>query len=135
MNQAVTKPSLEHRWGERIACRALVRMSAGAGIAGPGRVRDVSSSGAFIETALALPVNARVVMWVTGNESATRVVEIFASVVRAERDGVAVEWCETPEGSICSVLGCATRCAALGTQSQEEIACPSTESCSLSPAP
>ena len=107
---------MEHRWGQRMPCRARVRLSAGSGSCGAGRVRDVSSSGAFIETALELPVHARVALVVLGNESATRAVEITASVVRVDRGGFGVEWCETPAGSICSVLGCTTRCAALTTK-------------------
>jgi hypothetical protein len=105
---------MEHRWGQRMACRARVRMSTVEGISGAGCIRDISSSGAFIETALELPVNARLVLIMSGNESATREVEVKASVVRVARDGVGVEWCETPAGSVCAMVGCTTRCAALG---------------------
>ena len=103
---------MEHRWGQRVPCQARVRLSA-EGIHSAGNVRDVSSSGAFIETAVELPLYTRVTLVVLGNESATRTVEITAIVVRVARDGIAVEWCETPAGSICSVLGCTTRCAVL----------------------
>ena len=103
---------MEHRWGQRMPCRARVRLSAGAGINVAGRVRNVSTSGAFIETALELPVYARVVLSVLGNESATHAVEITASVVRMNRDGIGVEWCDTPAGSICAAIGCTRRCAA-----------------------
>jgi hypothetical protein len=104
---------MEHRWGQRMRCEATVGLSAGTGITGTGRVCDVSSSGAFIETALDLPMHTRVLLMVLGNESATHVVEIAASVARVDPDGIGVEWCETPAGSICAVLGCATSCAAL----------------------
>lgn len=106
---------MEHRWGQRVPCQARVRLSAGDGISGAGSVRDVSSSGAFIETEFELPVHTRVTLLVLGNESATRAVEFAASVVRVNRDGIGVEWCETPAGSICTVLGCVTRCAATTT--------------------
>jgi hypothetical protein len=104
---------MEHRWGQRMPCRASVRLSAGPGIAGAGRVRDVSSSGGFIETPVVLSVGTTVTLLVLGNESAQRATEITASVVRVEPDGIGVEWCETPAGSICAVVGCTTRCAAL----------------------
>jgi PilZ domain-containing protein len=107
---------MEHRWGQRLPCRAHVRICASDDITGAGQVRDVSSSGAFIETAIRLPVYARVALVVLGNESATRTVEINASVVRVASDGIGVEWCDTPGGSICEVLGCTTRCAALKTR-------------------
>jgi len=104
---------MEHRWGQRMPCRAVVRLSHAEHGSGPGRIRDISSSGAFIETALAIPVYARIALWVLGNESATHAVEISATVVRVDRDGVGVEWCETPNGEVCGVVGCTTRCAAL----------------------
>ena len=102
---------MEHRWGQRMRCQARTQLSAGAGISGTGCVRDVSTSGAFIETTLDLPMHTRVILFVQGNESATHEVEIAAIVARVDRDGVGVEWCETPAGSICPVLGCAARCA------------------------
>jgi hypothetical protein len=102
---------MEHRWGQRMPCRAQVQLIAGTGMSGAGRVRDVSSSGAFIETGLELPVYARVALVVLGNESSSHEVEITASVVRVAGDGIGVEWCETPAGSICAVLGCTRRCA------------------------
>jgi hypothetical protein len=107
---------MEHRWGQRMPCRALVRLSAGFDINGAGRVRDISSSGAFIETALELAVHTRLVLFVLGNESAARAAEFTASVVRVDRDGVGVEWCDSPAGSICTAVGCKTRCAQLRTR-------------------
>ena len=107
--------SMEHRWGQRMPCQARVRLTVGLEFHGAGHVRDISSSGAFIETALELPVNSRVELLVLGNESATHAVEFKATVVRVDRDGVGVEWCETPAGSICAAVGCTTRCAALTT--------------------
>ena len=110
MNQAVL---MEHRWGRRIRCDARVRLSAGAGSGAAGRLRNVSLSGAFLETAIELPLFARVGLTVVRDDPLTgHEVEVMASVVRREPDGVGIEWCETPRRSICEVLGCATRCAA-----------------------
>jgi hypothetical protein len=102
---------MEHRWGQRLRCQARVSISAGPGITGTGCVRDVSTSGAFIETTLHLPIQARVMLLVQGNESAPHPVAIAASVARVADDGIGVEWCDTPAGSICPVLGCTTSCA------------------------
>ena len=104
---------MEHRWGQRMRCQASVYLSADAEIGGTGRVRDVSTSGAFIETTLQLPMHARVMLRVKGNDSATHDVDIAASVARVDRDGIGVEWYETPEGPICPVVGCRVSCAAL----------------------
>jgi hypothetical protein len=103
---------MEHRWGRRLSCRASVRLCAGDGRSGAGHIRDVSSSGAFIETALVLPECTPVTLVVLGNESATKVVEAAAIVVRTQPDGMGIEWTDAPAGSICAALGCTTRCTA-----------------------
>lgn len=123
MEQSAAKPTntnppprfMEHRWGQRMPCRAVVRISQGKYASSEGRIRDISSSGAFIETALDIPVYARIALWVLGNESAAHAVEIGATVVRADRDGIGVEWCETPATEVCGVVGCTTRCDALNS--------------------
>lgn len=102
---------MEHRWGRRIACDAPVGVSAAGVPIGSGTLRNVSMSGAFMETALALPLYAHISLKVLRDEPRVER-EISASVVRVARDGVGVEWCETPAGSICALLGCQTRCAA-----------------------
>ena len=103
---------MEHRWGQRVPCEARVRLFADAGITATGRVRDISSSGAFIETAIDLPVHARVMLIILGNDSAAHEVEIAASVARSGGDGMGIEWCETPTRSICAVVCCITPCVA-----------------------
>jgi hypothetical protein len=105
---------MEHRWGCRVPCSLCVRLSAGAKVSGAGRLRDVSMSGAFIETALDLPQFAQVELAVVRDDP-PREITMMASVVRVERDGIAVEWCEMSAGPICALLGCATRCAASAT--------------------
>ena len=105
-------PFMEHRWGQRLPCRARVKILAGPGIEGEGRVRDISSSGAFIETPLEIPIHSQITLTVTGNESQDRAVDIPAVVVRAAHAGVGIEWCETPLRSICLVVGCTSRCTA-----------------------
>jgi hypothetical protein len=103
---------MEHRWGQRRRCRASVSVSTGAAVTGTARVRDVSTSGAFLETALPLPLFSQIAIAVLREDGATRSREFTASVVRAEPDGVAIEWCEPVAGSICCSLGCAIKCAA-----------------------
>ena len=102
---------VDHRWGERRCCRAHVRFSTGTGITGAGKIRDISSSGAFIETAAELLVEIQLDLFILGNESANEVVETTAMIVRVERCGIAVEWSSTPPRSICSAIGCSVPCA------------------------
>lgn len=104
--------TMEHRWGERFSCRLNIWIDAGAGPGGTGRLRNVSLSGAFLETALDLSLLAQINVGVVREGAGDRELAIPASVVRRDRDGVGVEWCETPKGSICKFLGCTTRCAA-----------------------
>jgi hypothetical protein len=105
----VRRRIMEHRWGQRVPCRLRVRLSVGAGIGGAGRLRDVSMSGAFVETAVTLPVYAPVEVVVL-HDSSDREIEITGWVVRADEGGAGIEWCDTQQGSICTILGCVTRC-------------------------
>ena len=105
-------PFMEHRWGQRAACRVFVRLSAGMSMGVAGRLRDVSVSGAFIETGCKLPLFSRLELKVHPTDPAGREISVTASVVRTARDGVGVEWCDMPDGSVCAMLGCTTRCAA-----------------------
>jgi hypothetical protein len=103
-------PAMEHRFGHRHPCGARVRISAGDGITGGGRLLNVSLSGGYVQTAMDLPlfgtVNIQKVQ--EGSDGA----ELLAMVVRKDPDGVGVEWCETPGCSICRTLGCAQPCYA-----------------------
>lgn len=103
---------MEHRWGQRRPCVARVCVSAGAGVAGSGRLRNISMSGAFLETALPLPLFAQIAIAVLHDDGARHRVEFTATVVRSESDGVGIEWNETADGPICRLLGCAAECGA-----------------------
>lgn len=107
---------MEHRWGARRPCRARVCVSAGSGMAGTGRLTNVSMSGAFLETALPLPNFSRVAIAMLRDDGARHVVEFAATVVRTEPDGVGLEWFEPAHGSICRLIGCAMECAAARDQ-------------------
>jgi hypothetical protein len=50
---------MEHRWGQRVQVGMNVRLSCLPYAIGSGRLRDVSVSGAFIETNLRIPLLAR----------------------------------------------------------------------------
>ena len=72
----------------------------------------MSSSGAFIETELPITNLSRISLTIARDNDPKKATELRAIVVRRERDGIALEWCETAEGSICTDLGCETRCEA-----------------------
>ena len=99
---------MEHRFGRRFRCGTTVRLSAGAGVTGRGRLTNVSLSGAYLETSLPLPLFATVE--IRSDAGRDTPVELVASVVRRDARGVGVEWCETPSRSICEIFGCTKRC-------------------------
>lgn len=100
---------MEHRWGWRRPCRARVSVSSGRGIDGPGRLRDVSMSGAFLETPVPLPMFAQIEITVLCDDG-TRCAGCSGTVVRRALDGVGIEWTEPVAGSICMRLGCGATC-------------------------
>lgn len=102
---------IEHRWGRRIPCSAPIRILTPTSSA-DARLRDLSSSGAFIETDLRLPACTPVTLAILREDGSRREQQLRAMVVRIAADGLAVEWCETPAGPVCPVLGCTTLCAA-----------------------
>lgn len=101
---------MEHRWGVRRACKARVTVSAGGGLSGTGRLRDISMSGAFLETALPLPIFAQLSVAVLRGDGSNHLLDFPAVVVRHAPDGVGLEWCDPNPGRICRALGCAREC-------------------------
>jgi len=88
-----------------------VRLGSGGAELGMGNLANVSLSGAFLETALELPLFAT--LEISSDAGCDRRVQLLASVVRRDRNGVGVEWCETPARSICSIFGCTRHCEVL----------------------
>jgi hypothetical protein len=86
---------VERRWGERQDANATVRLRNRAGAAVPGRLINVSASGALIATHLPAPVLSNLEVLVSadrvGRDSA---VAIPGQVIRRTPDGLAVEWIE-----------------------------------------
>jgi PilZ domain-containing protein len=100
---------MEHRWGRRRPCRARVCVSAGGGLAGSGRLRNVSLSGAYLETALPLSLYSQIAVAVLRDDG-SRACEFTATVARREPGGVGIEWIEEISGSICALLDCDADC-------------------------
>jgi hypothetical protein len=101
---------MEHRWGTRRLCKARVQVSGGRLLSGPGSLRDISMSGAFLETALALPLFAELEIDVLRRDGSSRALGFPAVVVRQDAGGVGIEWCDPNPGAICCKLGCSVQC-------------------------
>jgi hypothetical protein len=83
---------LEHRWGRRISVDVPVRLDLGQPV-GHGLMRTASISGAFIETAVELPVFSNLVVVLPASAAGpSGFRELVACVVRREVAGLAVEW-------------------------------------------
>lgn len=97
MIQEFTNPGqatrfMEHRWGQRVDLGLTVHLMA-SGDSGPGKLRDASISGGFIETGTTLPLFTNLgVVVLLGAGPAQRAVELPACITRVARDGVGVEW-------------------------------------------
>jgi len=109
--QDVTERAMEHRWGWRRPCRARVSVSTGAGASGLGQLKNLSMSGAFLETTVPLPLYAQLTIVVLRKDGGTHRLEFAGVVVRREANGVGIEWSEPYPGSICGALDCDIDCA------------------------
>jgi hypothetical protein len=84
---------MEHRWGQRVTVEMPVRLDLGGRTLGRGTLRNVSISGAFIETSLELPIFTNLVVALpTMSGLVPGSHELTASVVRRVPAGLAVEW-------------------------------------------
>lgn len=99
---------MEHRWGQRLAVNLEVQLNCGSLTTPHCRLHDVSVSGAFVGTALALRLWANVVVVfddATGRRSTYRA---QACVVRQTADGVGIEWEEFAPPGIGALISSAS---------------------------
>ena len=84
---------MEHRWGQRITLELPVRLEVGNRTLARGLLRNLSVSGALIETSLELAVFTNLVITLPAAcEIAGQSAGLPASVVRTAPGGFAVEW-------------------------------------------
>ena len=91
---------MEHRRGQRVAAAMWVRLSSSGAELGMGSIANASISGAFLETALQLPLNATITLEAVSSAGvAHESLRISARVARVDRRGLGVEWSvlATPE--------------------------------------
>ena len=73
--------AMEHRWGRRIAVNIGVTLDCRPAGRLRGRLRDLSSGGAFVQTPMPLAPNARVEMVFTSRHDGTAQIHRFETVV------------------------------------------------------
>jgi hypothetical protein len=94
--------SMEHRYGDRRAANLPVRLLLPPREVVLGRVRDISLSGAFVQTYRELPAMTRVLVELrtpAGSGQVTRQ-RIAGFVVRNGATGVGIEWAEFAPGMV-----------------------------------
>jgi ribosomal protein L19 len=85
---------LEHRWGDRTEVNLRVRISTDS-VVGDGILRNLSVSGAYIETSLPLATMSLVqVRVLRTNKHWLSRATANGFVVRKAQDGIGIEWTE-----------------------------------------
>ena len=83
--------AMEHRWGRRIAVDVGVSVHYRPLGRVRGRLRNLSSSGAFVHTSQPLPANARVeIVITTGTDGTAQIHRLEGVVVRTTTAGIGV---------------------------------------------
>jgi hypothetical protein len=91
---------MEHRWGRREKTNLEVQFFTGPGTIGIGRLVNMSSTGAFMETTVPLRTLCIVNLGPVGLPvGESRGGCMAASVVRQSARGVGLEWCEAGASS------------------------------------
>jgi hypothetical protein len=87
---------MEHRWGSRARTDVEVDLFAYPASAGWGRIRDVSTSGCFVETPITIaPLTHVRIRLHAGDRAGDPGFVIDAMVVRQAADGLGVEWTDS----------------------------------------
>jgi hypothetical protein len=85
---------MEHRWGNRVAVDLPVRLYA-TGLSGSGILKNLSASGAYIETALPIaPLTTLRVEIPGGLDPRAKGSDAWGFAVRQDIQGVGVAWCD-----------------------------------------
>jgi hypothetical protein len=91
---------VEHRRGQRMAAAMWVRLSSSGAEIGMGHLANASISGAFLETAIKLPLNSTITLEpISSAGAAIEDVKFAARVARVDPRGLGLEWrvMATPE--------------------------------------
>ncbi|HEX5460932.1 MAG TPA: PilZ domain-containing protein [Steroidobacteraceae bacterium] len=94
---------MEHRWGVRHPLDVSVRLDGRPHLPTFARLKNASSSGAYLETRTAPPMLSQV--WVElGWDRRDDSKRIAAYVVRTDQDGIGLEWCDFAPRAIVALI-------------------------------
>ena len=96
---------MEHRWGRRCEFRYDVRLRTVLGAVVSARVRDISLSGAYLESRVSIAVMQPIEVELSDRvEGRARARTVSASVVRRDASGIGVEWSDFAPEPVCELL-------------------------------
>jgi hypothetical protein len=96
---------MEHRWGWRVSMDELARVSDERGPVSAARLRDLSTSGAFLEIAPEfVPLSFVEVQFAIERRGRRLVESVPAHVVRVTPEGIGVEWNEFNPPAVARLL-------------------------------
>ncbi len=94
---------MEHRWGNRHEVSQSVRIATHSGVIGRGVIRDVSTSGAFVEAPLPLQLFSYVrIQFNSAVDGRPTMVE--GQVVRKTANGFGIEWRELAPEAVAALV-------------------------------
>ncbi len=97
--------AMEHRWGWRVSMDELARVGDERGPISIARLRDLSTSGAFLETApLFAPLSFVDVQFAIERRGRRSIESVPAHVVRVTPEGIGVEWNEFNPPAVAQLL-------------------------------
>lgn len=101
---------MEHRWGLRHLLDMSVRLEGLSNLLEFARLRNVSSSGAYIETGAAPALDSRILLELGCRQSpGGGRCRLPAYVVRRDERGIGIEWCEFAPRPVLTLIATAWR--------------------------
>ena len=86
---------MEHRWGERVGVDIPVKITAHPFSVRPGRLQNLSVSGAFIRMDHDLRLLSRIQVAIEMPQRSKHDAPVLAAyVARKYKDGIGIEWCK-----------------------------------------
>jgi hypothetical protein len=96
---------MEHRWGQRIAVDFPIRWGIQPFLPRRGRLTNLSLSGGFLHTAVALRVLAQIQIVIDFSLRPRHDAPVIAAyVTRLNEEGFGIEWCEFAPRTIIEIL-------------------------------